>query len=990
MMVRKKLPILLALLCGILISAASEHVVYPAGGGNCPTPPCLTLNDYTSHNSTNHSSFLFLPGQHYLNNTLLLNNLENVTLRATEAGAIITVSPEGGVICFNTNNFTLNGLKIRYHEMRQRSVFYLFNSNWLSILNTHFFGGTSAGCFANCSSSSSRNAIGVVYSTISLRDVTFTRSCACNGGAVNSQDSNLTLSGHVLFSANTALRGGAVYATYSRINFQESIHFLNNSAISIDKNRAGYGGAMYLFESHLELLAPVEVVFHNNTASELGGALYVDDQVYDYLCKGNLPRNTIIIICFFEVKSEHNSFQDVHLEFTGNSAAGGSVLHGGALEYCKLQVNSVPQINGLQFLENITTIYNNNSKPRITSNPYKIFLCTDDDEIDYSLSSNFNTIPGRKFNVSLIAVGQENAAIPARIETQIQHFENNEKVIVVSNSFIPSRCTNVTFQATSDGGNVDFNVFPHDCNAYDKTLSIRVDLGPCPNGFSLNNSKCSCSASLSNHILEVECDVQTGLISHAGSYWIQPILNITYQGFRWCTHCPNGYCNKTHPILLNFSSNEHDSLQCADNRNGTLCGACSEGYSLTLSNFECRSCEDRFLSLMVLFVVAGVALIALLLALHMTVAAGTLNGLILYANIVNVHRDILFTYRQPGFRINPLSVFISWLNLDFGIPTCFYDGLDDYQYSWLQFTFPLYLWFLIGAIILSSKHSRRVGRLLGSNPVAVLATLILMSYTKLLQTAVAILIYADLENSISSGMQRVWKFDGNIIYFKEKHFILAITAVCVITFLLLPYVLLLTFGYRLQAYSNRRGFRWFNKLTPLLDAYYAPYNKNTRYWTGLMLMVRIGLFISYVVIGSSNLAVVACVFIAISAYSWLAGPVYTKQYLDVLEVSFVLNIGILSITSSHVSQTVVTSLSAGVALVEFTGIVLFHTILRLKDTRCFKDLISRLQHARQLQVEMRRRKSLDTREDEDHKTLCVTHSNIELRESLLESIQMHN
>ena len=303
---------------------------------------------------------------------------------------------------------------------------------------------------------------------------------------------------------------------------------------------------------------------------------------------------------------------------------------------------------------------------------------------------------------------------------------------------------------------------------------------------------------------------------------------------------------------------------------------------------------------MVLFVVAGVALIALLLALHMTVAAGTLNGLILYANIVNVHRDI-FPPGQPGFGLNPLSVFISWLNLDFGIPTCFYDGLDAYQYSWLQYTFPLYLWFLIGAIILSSKHSRRVGRLLGSNPVAVLATLILMSYTKLLQTAVATLIFADLESSIGP-VERVWRFDGNLTYFKGKHFILALTAVCIIIFLLLPYVFLLTFGYRLQAYSDRRGFRWFNKLTPLLDAYYAPYNKNTRYWTGLMLMVRIGLVLSYVVTrssssvvtSSSNSVVVSSVFMAISILSWFARPIYTTKYLDVLEASFILNIGIVS------------------------------------------------------------------------------------------------
>ena len=128
----------------------------------------------------------------------------------------------------------------------------------------------------------------------------------------------------------------------------------------------------------------------------------------------------------------------------------------------------------------------------------------------------------------------------------------------------------------------------------------------------------------------------------------------------------------------------------------------------------------------------------------------------------------------------------------------------------------------------------------------------------------------------------------------------------------------------------------------------------------------------------------SCVFLAISILSWFARPIYTTKYLDVLEASFILNIGIVSsITTFHVSQTVVTSLSAGVALVEFAGIVLFHTILRLKDTRCLKNLISCLRRARKLQVEMLPRKSVSSREGEDHKTPCVTHSTIELRESLL-------
>ena len=559
------------------------------------------------------------------------------------------------------------------------------------------------------------------------------------------------------FENNQADAGGAVYAVYSRLKFSGNIDFR--------MNHASKGGAIYLDTgSQLELQSPVAVSFHNNTAGTRGGALLVKDSI----CENNLLK-----ACFYEVQSASSTpTEDIFLEFTGNSANAGSVLYGGALDYCEVWVNGVQQ-DFTEFLKNVTIISSNNSLPAITSDPYRICLCTDGEiECDKDLTYHEIVIPGRRFDVALAAVGQANTTTSARIETKPYYSDNiDEKVSVESNSFIPSKCTNVTFQATSDSEDIDIDIFPCGCNDFE-TLRIHVDLVPCPNGFSLNNSKCSCSASL-NHNLVVGCDVQTGLISHAGSYWIQPIFtNSTYKGFHWCTHCPNGYCkprNKTHPILLNFSSNEHDSLQCADNHSGTLCGACSEGYSLTLSSFECKRCEDRFLSLMVLFVVAGVALIALLLALHITVAAGTLNGLILYANIVNVHRDIFFPPGQPGFGLNPLGVFISWLNLDFGIPTCFYDGLDAYQYSWLQYAFPLYLWFLIGAIILSSKHSRRVGRLLGSNPVAVLAKLILMSYTKPLQTAVETFIYADLESSIGS-VERVWKLDGNITYFKGKHF----------------------------------------------------------------------------------------------------------------------------------------------------------------------------------------------------------------------------
>ncbi len=163
----------------------------------------------------------------------------------------------------------------------------------------------------------------------------------------------------------------------------------------------------------------------------------------------------------------------------------------------------------------------------------------------------------------------------------------------------------------------------------------------------------------------------------------------------------------------------------------------------------------------------------------MTVAAGTINGLILYANIVNVNKIIFFPPNSnnilPARRIltvflTVFTVFISWLNLDFGIETCFYNGLNSYSYAWLEYIFPLYLWFLIGVIIISNKLSAKVGKLFGSNPVAVLATVILMSYTKLFQATIVSLTPTSLEYSDGQRHgKKVWFYDAKIGFFKGQH-----------------------------------------------------------------------------------------------------------------------------------------------------------------------------------------------------------------------------
>ena len=147
-----------------------------------------------------------------------------------------------------------------------------------------------------------------------------------------------------------------------------------------------------------------------------------------------------------------------------------------------------------------------------------------------------------------------------------------------------------------------------------------------------------------------------------------------------------------------------------------------DGLSLSLGSSHCRPCSNDWITLLCVFAIAGITLVAFLLEFNFTVAVGTFNGLIFYANIFAANRAIFF----PSDETKLLTVFIAWLNLDFGFETCFYDGMDGYAKTWLQLAFPLYVISLVFAIIIISDYSSKFAALFtGKNPIATLATLIL-------------------------------------------------------------------------------------------------------------------------------------------------------------------------------------------------------------------------------------------------------------------------
>ena len=346
----------------------------------------------------------------------------------------------------------------------------------------------------------------------------------------------------------------------------------------------------------------------------------------------------------------------------------------------------------------------------------------------------------------------------------------------------------------------------------DTAIFVSVSLLDCPPGFALSNKphKCDCNSNILEHNLT--CNINDQTVHREGTTWVNSSFSRKnlINGVLIHQHCPFGYC-KQEPVDVDLPNPD---TQCAYDHSGTLCGACRPNLSLALGSSQClANCSNTGLLLLIPFSLAGLALVFFIKILNLTVSQGTINGLIFYANVIAANTSIFFP-AQFNKVLWFLSVFISWVNLDFGIETCFIKGLDAYWKTWLQFVFPCYVWAVAGAIIVVSHNSARFTRLFGTNSLSVLATLYLLSYARLFQSIITIFSFTILVHPDGST-SRVWAFDGNIQYLSPKHILLFVFAACIVLLMWLPYTAVLLFAQWLRTQTHRRGLFW---LSPWLDA----------------------------------------------------------------------------------------------------------------------------------------------------------------------------
>jgi len=155
-----------------------------------------------------------------------------------------------------------------------------------------------------------------------------------------------------------------------------------------------------------------------------------------------------------------------------------------------------------------------------------------------------------------------------------------------------------------------------------------------------------------------------------------------------------------------------------------LCSQCQHPLSMVFGSSRCIKCTNVYILIALIVLVAGIILVVLLIFLNLTVTNETINRITFYANIVSIN-DSVFLINDNVFK--PLEALNSFINLDLGIETCFYDGMDSYAKMWLQLFFPSYLIIIAISIIISSCYSTRILRLTYTRSLPVLASNIVSS-----------------------------------------------------------------------------------------------------------------------------------------------------------------------------------------------------------------------------------------------------------------------
>ena len=659
-------------------------------------------------------------------------------------------------------------------------------------------------------------------------------------------------------------------------NNQPSLFYGYSASLTISgratflNNRGIYGGALDLINTVANIHQGSELYFGNNHAIRAGGAIDVFYTLTNLQTPVNCPiqftgsNNTDPIFSLDKI-----SQLDVNITFENNTSGASEILESiyaniyyvcfwypETITQINLNLNS-PPINGTRdsvYGELFNFVPQHTANQHVYTSAYLPCICDENNNYDaqYCMSADNNNmldlgktiVTGRSFTLNLItldAVGSVGFSTTLYAEVFSVHFteesfqlaENqNRRSFNAANK----RCTSVDFtiyakqSVIPKSGILQLTLLPGSNHFFN------FDVTNCPVGFSLQKENglfaCVCGEFFMKPTVseDFHCNSVSGMIVREDK---RSWLSVIDDKVEYIVLCSPVYCNS---IVTEYTLTDNDIL-CDNQHGGRACGGCIDDYGRVFGSNSCRKCSNAWLATILIYAILGIILVVILYLLKLTVTMGTINGLIFFCNVMSINERLFFNVENSQFLF--LRVFISLINLDLGFEMCFYHEMSEIAKTGLQFVFPVYLWLLVAIIIILGRYHFRGQQLSSYSTVPVLATLILLSYSKVLRTIISVFSFATVyytsEESDYDNLQSIvtWQPDPNVEYLHDGHIVLFLIALVFMLLFIIPFALAMTFPTIVL--RSKRASRLF----PLLDCFYAPCKDKYRYWFGVRLIVLI-------------------------------------------------------------------------------------------------------------------------------------------------------
>ena len=726
-----------------------------------------------------------------------------------------------------------------------------------------------------------------------------------HGSVIHAQESNVFLTGNHLFNNNTAMNG---------------------PAISLERY-----GLLYFIEG-------LNASFTNNRAYFSGGAIYVNSFLYR--------------MCGIQAAMNPSKMNALFVNNLGTMA--GNSIFVSPINRCenngKLYTSWANRYKDYFHLSE-----NNESNSLLPLSTVPKYLKVDYKKNDYFVpvpKSGIKFFPGKTIFFKISAKDAMGMRVFSYINSEVCCNDKERRVWMQQSGGntalegVDENLMNMSIHTTSPNA-VSANLVLSIPNIFSRI--VYYQLLPCPIGFALNpiSGSCKCSDTVKK-LSGTECSIDENTITIPND--TNPWMGIIKNQLVISKICPQSYCNTGHKIkstddeimLLGVSGKLVS--YCMGNREGVLCGQCKENFSTVFGSNECKQCSNWWLFTILIYAIEGPIIVYLLYTLKLTITAGTLNGMIFYAQVANA--GLMEFLSQPYHKYNWISKIyrfcqfvLSFLNLTLGYPLCFYNGMNQLWKMGISLIFPIYLLTMVVAIIVFSRYSTQLSNRTSHYSVQVLVTVVHLSFSKLILTLIDVFTPATVHTPW--GTEYVWYWDGSVGFKDRPHYLLAAITVTIVGVFLIPYIMLLVLGKPLIRHSKRANFY----IRPIYEAIHAPYKEGKQYWFTARLLLLIIVYIVYVVFGTNNYVTLSLITSFLLS-SFTVGQALFRPFkskaLNILDCWLMLNITLVynTIWNDAFSMILVFNMIAVMtAVLTFGGIVTYHIATKLSRSRKLSKLL---------------------------------------------------